>query len=88
MIDATRMGLGATILPCFMGELDPDLVRLDPGHIVSQRDIWLFVQPDLRHIPKIRAFLDHVYNYIIDFKPVIETDLVTVKGSPHQSGSL
>lgn len=88
LIDAAKIGLGATILPCYMGELDPNLVRLDPGHIVSQRDIWLFVQPDLRHIPKIRAFLDHIYHHMSELRPIIETDLVTAKGSPLNKGSL
>jgi|GEM_PF-6506826 DNA-binding transcriptional LysR family regulator len=74
LLDATRMGLGATVLPCFIGETDTQLARLHPGEIVSKREVWVFVQPDLRNVPKIRTFLDYLYCEILRAKSVIEAD--------------
>ncbi len=64
LLEATRAGIGATILPCCVGETDPLLERLHPGTIVSQRDVWLFVQSDLRKVSRIRLFLDYLYGAI------------------------
>jgi DNA-binding transcriptional LysR family regulator len=74
LLDATRMGLGATILPCFIGESDPQLARLHPGQIVSRREVWVLVQPNLRNVPKIRTFLDYLYREILHAKDIIEAD--------------
>ena len=73
LLEAVRFGVGATVLPCFIGELDPDLVRLAPNQIVSSRDIWLLVHSDLRRVPRIRTFLDFLGNYIKSRKNVIES---------------
>lgn len=74
LLEATRMGLGATILPCFIGENDPALTRVPPGAIVSKRDVWVFVHADLRQVPKIRAFLDYLYEQIGKMKNSIESE--------------
>ncbi len=72
LLEATRFGIGATILPCFIGESDPALARISPGEIVSRRDIWLLVQADLRKVPRIRTFLDFFVHYIKSQKHLIE----------------
>jgi len=74
LIDAVRLGIGATILPCFIGEIDPALSRVTPGEILSQREVWVFLQPDSRKSPKVRAFLDHLYSEILKRTDVIEAD--------------
>lgn len=72
LVEAAKMGLGATVLPCFIGEIDRDLCRLNPKEVVSSRDVWIFVQPDIRQVPKIRTFLDHLYTNIEKARPLIE----------------
>jgi DNA-binding transcriptional LysR family regulator len=49
-------GLG--VLPCFIGDRDPDLVRVTPplNEIASTKHI--IVHPDLRRVPSIRAVMD------------------------------
>lgn len=55
---AARAGLGLALLPCFMGDPDPGLVRrLPPGQGMSH-DLWLVVHSDLRHAARIRAVTD------------------------------
>ncbi len=77
LIEAAKLGLGATILPCFIGEPDTALARVSPGNIVSSRDVWVFVQPEVRKVRKVRAFLDHLYAKISADRLLIETDLPT-----------
>ncbi len=72
ILDAARLGIGATILPCFIGEIDPSLSRVTPGEIVSKREVWVFLQPDTRKSPKVRAFVDHLYSEVLKRIDVIE----------------
>ncbi|KLN61719.1 hypothetical protein WH96_05215 [Kiloniella spongiae] len=74
LLDAVRLGIGATILPCFIGEQDPNLVRLTPGQTVSQRDIWLLMHKDLRRVPRIRTFVDFFVQRIKERRGIIESE--------------
>ncbi|WP_085905677.1 LysR family transcriptional regulator [Kiloniella majae] len=74
LLESVRFGIGATILPCFIGEQAPNLVRLTPGQTVSQRDIWLLMHKDLRHVPRIRTFIDFFVQRIKERKGIIESD--------------
>ncbi len=73
LLEAVRLGIGATILPCFIGESDPNLARISPNQTVSSRDIWLLVHADLRKVPRIRTFLDFFVQYIKSQKHLIES---------------
>jgi len=57
---AVRAGVGVAGLPCFIGDADCDLVRLDAGGPSFARDIWLLVHRDLRNTPPVRAVMDFV----------------------------
>lgn len=54
---AARGGLGLTLLPCFVADHDPGLVRVSDASPTRSRDIWLLTHDDLRHTAKIRAFM-------------------------------
>lgn len=73
LLEAAKLGVGATILPCFIGERDPGLERIMPNEIVSRRDIWLLVRADLRRVRRIRTFLDFFVRYIKTQRAVIES---------------
>ncbi|MEP5402777.1 MAG: LysR family transcriptional regulator [Roseibium sp.] len=54
---AIRAGLGIGRMPCFLGDPDPDLVRV-PGLEPSRYyDIWILTHPDLKHVERIRRFM-------------------------------
>ncbi len=57
---AARAGVGVAGLPCFLGERDHDLVRVDADVPSFARDIWLVVHRDLRNTSAIRAVMDFV----------------------------
>jgi DNA-binding transcriptional LysR family regulator len=56
--EAARAGLGAVVLPRFMGDADQALVRLPTASTPPTRDIWLVTYPDLRRSPAIRLVMD------------------------------
>ena len=57
---AARGGLGAVVLPCFLGDSDPSLLRVvEPDEVFAQ-DIWLTLDPALAKIPRVRAVADWV----------------------------
>ncbi|WP_054313112.1 LysR family transcriptional regulator [Mesorhizobium sp. 1M-11] len=57
---AVKAGVGVAGLPCFIGEHDRDLVRIDDSAPSFARDIWLVVHRDLRKTPAVRAVMDFV----------------------------
>ncbi|MGO1120569.1 LysR family transcriptional regulator [Rhodovibrionaceae bacterium A322] len=72
LLEATRQGVGVTILPCFMADPDPRLKRVTPSATVNHRDIWLMVQKDLQHSARVRVFLDHLLETLRPLKDLIE----------------
>lgn len=60
MFNATKNGIGISILPCYLADDDPELVRL--GDIQSELavDLWLITHPDLRRAERIRLFWDFI----------------------------
>jgi DNA-binding transcriptional LysR family regulator len=61
---AVRAGVGVAGLPCFLGEQDRDLVRIDQDVPPFARDIWLAVHRDLRNTPAVRAVMDFVASVV------------------------
>ena len=57
---AARAGLGLAMIPCFMGDPDPTLVRAVPELASPVHEIWVLTHPDLRDTSRIRAFMRHV----------------------------
>lgn len=58
--DAVHQGLGAAVLPCYLGEADLGLMRVGMSLDELSVDLWLLVHQDLRRVARIRAFLDFV----------------------------
>ena len=57
---AAKAGLGAAVLPCYLGDPEADLVRLfDPVRELA-RELWIVTHADLRRTARVRAFLDIV----------------------------
>jgi DNA-binding transcriptional LysR family regulator len=54
VFNATLLGVGITLLPCFMADAEAGLVRLTP-EVWSNRRIRLLVPKDLTRVPRVRA---------------------------------
>jgi DNA-binding transcriptional LysR family regulator len=56
---SARAGVGVALLPCFVAEGDPGLVRLD-GPEPPEHELWLLVHGELRRSPPVRAVIEWV----------------------------
>lgn len=59
-----RAGFGLAILPCFMGDPEPGLVRVvdpDPDHVAG---VWLLIHGDLRQTARVRALVDFLADVV------------------------
>lgn len=72
ILQAIRKGIGIGMLPCFLGDMDPELRRLPP---YGQRDIfdmWLLTHADLRRTARVRAFMNFMADAITPHIDLIE----------------
>lgn len=54
---ATKAGIGISRMPCFLGDSDPDLMRLPYVELTPYTDIWVLTHPDLKNVERIRQFM-------------------------------
>lgn len=61
MTEAVSAGLGVGWLLCPLADAQPDLVRLrePPNDLDTQ--IWVLTHPDLKHVARVRALTDFLY---------------------------
>ncbi len=65
---AARGGLGLAVLPCVIGDNDPQLVRASSKSPTKARDIWLLTHSDLRRTARIKAFMGFAEKVLRDAK--------------------
>ena len=53
--EATRCGAGLAVLPAFIAERDPDLVRVLPGVARFTRTFWMSMPEESRHLARMQA---------------------------------
>lgn len=51
-------GMGMAMLPCFLADQDPRLVRLPPGKVLPGRDLWILTHEDIRKTARVRTLLE------------------------------
>lgn len=59
ILPAAVGGMGLAVLPCYIADAEPDLVRLLGPRDVITRELWVVLHRDSRRIGRIRAFVDH-----------------------------
>ena len=64
-------GAGCGILPCFIGDQMPGLVRVLPEAVDIARSFWLVVHRDVRRIARIDRFIAWLDATIGDLKPLM-----------------
>jgi DNA-binding transcriptional LysR family regulator len=57
---AARAGLGLALLPCFVGDQDPQLRRFHCAEASPTRELFVLVHPELRRSPRVRVVLDFI----------------------------
>jgi DNA-binding transcriptional LysR family regulator len=54
----TVQGVGAALLPCFLGDSQPALIRAGPPNCDLDSSLWILTHSDLRRSARVRAFMD------------------------------
>ena len=73
LAEAARHGLGVALLPCYIGDADPRLRRLE-GPRPDPHEIWLLVHGDLRRTPRIRAVIEWLDELVERARPALQGD--------------
>lgn len=72
LTEAVEAGIGIGPLPCFIADPRPGLVRLSEPQPEFSTSLWMLTHPDLRHAPRVRAFLDTFAGEIGAYRPLLE----------------
>lgn len=62
LLSAVRSGFGLAVLPCIVGDGEPDLVRCIPPRDDNDRWLWLLTHDRVRHTPRVRVVIDFLYD--------------------------
>jgi DNA-binding transcriptional LysR family regulator len=62
LLNGVRSGFGIAVLPCIVGDGDPDLIQCLPPTNDHERTLWLFTHERVRHTPRVRAVVDFLYD--------------------------
>ncbi|MFG1789859.1 LysR family transcriptional regulator [Nocardia sp. NPDC049149] len=57
-VEATRAAAGIGLLPCFMADRHPDLVRVLADAVSVELTYWLVARPETLRRPEVSAFVD------------------------------
>ena len=55
---AVAGGIGHGLLPCFVADVDPGLVRLSGAEPILSRELWMLIHPDARPLARVAAAAD------------------------------
>ncbi len=61
---ACELGLGVAALPCFIGDSNPNLVRIPPHTTEAKYDLWVLLHPDLKKNTKLLHFMRFMTEYV------------------------
>ena len=61
LLAGVRSGFGLGVLPCIVGDADPDLIRCFPPREGHGRTFWLLTHERVRHTPRVRTVIDFLY---------------------------
>jgi DNA-binding transcriptional LysR family regulator len=73
-MEACKNGMGVSVLPCFMADKDPELMRVPPYTTEHKYDLWILSHPDLRENLKIQTFIRFITERVMDKRALIEGD--------------
>ncbi|PIQ34654.1 MAG: LysR family transcriptional regulator [Zetaproteobacteria bacterium CG02_land_8_20_14_3_00_50_9] len=59
---ALKQQQGLAYLPCFLGDQDPELLRVCPPDPQMHLGLWLLIHPDLKKTARVIAFCDYLIN--------------------------
>jgi DNA-binding transcriptional LysR family regulator len=70
-VEATRAGAGIGFLPCFMGDLHEDLVRLLPDAFSERLPYWMVLRPDSMRRPAVAAVVQALRDQAVEHREAL-----------------
>jgi DNA-binding transcriptional LysR family regulator len=70
LAQAVASGIGLGILPCYLADLDPRLVRMGDPIEELAGDLWFLTHPELRASARVRALSDHLAQEFHSLRPL------------------
>jgi len=70
-VAAVRQGVGMTILPCFVGDADPLLVRSPGSSLYQHGTVWVLTQGETRKTKRVRLFTQFVSRKLASHAPLL-----------------
>jgi DNA-binding transcriptional LysR family regulator len=70
-IAAVRQGVGMTVLPCFVGDADPLLVRVPGTDLHIYGAVWLLTQGETRKTKRVQLFTEFVSRRLAAYAPLL-----------------
>ena len=61
VVNAAAAGVGATFLPCYVGDADERLARASDTVSRLDMSLWVLTHPDLRNTARVRVLMSHLY---------------------------
>ena len=71
-IHACKNGMGVGILPCFLADNDPDLVRIPPYISAPKFNLWILSHPDMRTNKKVNTFVRFMTERLLQKRALLE----------------
>ncbi|MBO6511758.1 MAG: LysR family transcriptional regulator [Roseibium sp.] len=71
-VTACRAGHGLVLLPCFLGDAEPDLVRVSTPKVTPRLTLWLLRHPDSRGNARVRALSEFLTSKTRSLEPLVE----------------
>jgi DNA-binding transcriptional LysR family regulator len=63
-LHAIKQGYGKSLLPCLVADREPELRRSSGARPVLERELWLLINPGLRHLARIEAVVAWIEDLI------------------------
>jgi DNA-binding transcriptional LysR family regulator len=74
-LHAAKAGIGLAVLPCYLGDLEPELARALPDPVPElARELWIVTHSDLKRTARVRAFFDVVGTGLAADRALFEGD--------------
>ena len=70
---AARAGIGLALLPCYLGDGDPELIRALPEPVAELAgELWIITHADLKGTARVRAFFEVVGEGLVQERDLFE----------------
>ncbi|MDJ0946546.1 MAG: LysR family transcriptional regulator [Kiloniellales bacterium] len=68
---ALRAGMGQGVLPCYLGDPAPDLVRILAPQPELEAGLWILTHPDLRQAARVAALTEFLFTELKRREPLL-----------------